>query len=607
MTEEILSKPTMNQNPKTCQFIRLIIAFMALTSALTPVDLLAQPNKLVISRYDQLSSNANINSIYIDPNNTIYVATTNGVKIIRNISDPSSSSLQDQNIVAVTSDRKYGAYAASTHAIYAIPSEEKIMLPESSAKISCLAVIKSRIWIGTDHGVYIYSIAAKVFEHKNMANSELKSDKINFMVQDKEGIIWLGTGAGEMRIDDDKWKSYHSDFDVINYYENKEGLWFIGNNDMWLVDYFNREYKVGLDEELYSGALNDFAIDSKGKLYVASDKLVRYDPYTETIEKTPEDAGIVSKKCTSIACDQNDNIWIGTNGAGLYRLVFGDQTKNELTATCLLVKEISCSDRNDAEIKVNVSGGKEPYTYAWSNSSLRGGNPKNIEAGEYTVTVTDQFQNKYITYITVNSQPPLTIELADSRRISAPNKKDGALEVKASGGVGPLTYFWSTGDKTSRIERLKAGDYTITVTDAHKCDISARYTVAKEKFIPQLDMALLKVGETLRMNELYFKADSTEVSPESFQVLDEVLAFLKVHNSVIVEIGGHTNTIPPHEYCDKLSTDRARNVAAYFYDAGIPPNRLSYKGYGKRSPISNSDSLEGRRKNQRVEIKILGL
>jgi len=84
-----------------------------------------------------------------------------------------------------------------------------------------------------------------------------------------------------------------------------------------------------------------------------------------------------------------------------------------------------------------------------------------------------------------------------------------------------------------------------------------------------------------------------------------VYSFLKEYIDVSVEIGGHTNGTPPHKYCDKLSKERAKAVAQYLVRKGIPANRLKYKGYGKRKPIANNLTKEGRIKNQRVEIKIL--
>lgn len=92
---------------------------------------------------------------------------------------------------------------------------------------------------------------------------------------------------------------------------------------------------------------------------------------------------------------------------------------------------------------------------------------------------------------------------------------------------------------------------------------------------------------------------------ENYAILNEVYAFLKKNPKVVIEIGGHTNTIPPHEYCDRLSTLRAKSVAEYIINQGIDPSRVTYKGYGKRKPLIDSRSLEARKKNQRVEIKIL--
>ncbi|MBK9733528.1 MAG: OmpA family protein, partial [Saprospiraceae bacterium] len=64
---------------------------------------------------------------------------------------------------------------------------------------------------------------------------------------------------------------------------------------------------------------------------------------------------------------------------------------------------------------------------------------------------------------------------------------------------------------------------------------------------------------------------------------------------------------PPHEYCDQLSTARAKKVAEFLYNRGISKSRVTFKGYGKREPLTDSTSAQGRQKNQRVEIKIMSI
>ena len=120
-----------------------------------------------------------------------------------------------------------------------------------------------------------------------------------------------------------------------------------------------------------------------------------------------------------------------------------------------------------------------------------------------------------------------------------------------------------------------------------------------------LDIKKIKVGQKIEIKNLFFKADSSRITEQSYPVLDELYTFMKSNKEVQIEIGGHTNNLPAREFCDSLSTGRARAVANYLMLRGIGEDRLTYKGYGKRQPIASNLTKEGRRRNQRVEIKIL--
>jgi outer membrane protein OmpA-like peptidoglycan-associated protein len=117
------------------------------------------------------------------------------------------------------------------------------------------------------------------------------------------------------------------------------------------------------------------------------------------------------------------------------------------------------------------------------------------------------------------------------------------------------------------------------------------------------------VGQKIRLTHLYFKADSVNLDPDSYKVLNELAEYLKAYPKTVIEIGGHTNTIPPDDYCIHLSTERAKSVQEYLVTQGIPAMRLQYKGYGKSDPLIVNDKYnkEAKLKNQRVEIKILAL
>lgn len=114
-----------------------------------------------------------------------------------------------------------------------------------------------------------------------------------------------------------------------------------------------------------------------------------------------------------------------------------------------------------------------------------------------------------------------------------------------------------------------------------------------------------KVGEIIKINNLYFTANSDSIPPNSLTSLDDIYNFLTSNPTLVVEIGGHTNGIPKDAFCDSLSTLRAKAVADYLIKKGVPKERMTYVGYGRRKPIDTNFTKEGRVRNQRVELKIL--
>ncbi|MCB0593196.1 MAG: OmpA family protein [Lewinellaceae bacterium] len=128
---------------------------------------------------------------------------------------------------------------------------------------------------------------------------------------------------------------------------------------------------------------------------------------------------------------------------------------------------------------------------------------------------------------------------------------------------------------------------------------------APAQVVASLNKAALQEGEVFRVDNLHFEADSAKIKEESYALLNEISSILIKRAGVVVEIGGHTNGLPPDDYCDRLSEARALNVYRFLLGNGVPEERLQYKGYGKRKPIASNKTPRGRQMNQRVEITIL--
>lgn len=135
--------------------------------------------------------------------------------------------------------------------------------------------------------------------------------------------------------------------------------------------------------------------------------------------------------------------------------------------------------------------------------------------------------------------------------------------------------------------------------------ISAASADYKPKVLVELQKDKVKQGQIIEIKNLYFPADSSTISKNSYEVLNDIYGFLMNSKKIVIEIGGHTNNVPPDEYCNLLSTARAKSVAEYLVAKGVNPEKIQFKGYGKKKPVADNRTSEGRIKNQRVELKIL--
>jgi outer membrane protein OmpA-like peptidoglycan-associated protein len=102
-----------------------------------------------------------------------------------------------------------------------------------------------------------------------------------------------------------------------------------------------------------------------------------------------------------------------------------------------------------------------------------------------------------------------------------------------------------------------------------------------------------------------FDVGSYSLKPEFRATLDKVAESLKQYPNSLIDVYGHTDSTGSDAFNQTLSENRARTVANYLTMQGIAPARIRSQGYGKTMPIADNTTEEGRRKNRRVEIKIV--
>lgn len=114
-----------------------------------------------------------------------------------------------------------------------------------------------------------------------------------------------------------------------------------------------------------------------------------------------------------------------------------------------------------------------------------------------------------------------------------------------------------------------------------------------------------KVGQSIKLENIYFKKASAELLKESFDELDKLFSFLKNNQSVEIEIAGHTSSEGEASYNLNLSKERSESIVDYLKTKGIEGNRLKPIGYGPKFPVVEEKTEADRKLNRRVEFKIL--
>jgi outer membrane protein OmpA-like peptidoglycan-associated protein len=116
---------------------------------------------------------------------------------------------------------------------------------------------------------------------------------------------------------------------------------------------------------------------------------------------------------------------------------------------------------------------------------------------------------------------------------------------------------------------------------------------------------ILKKGQVVTLDKIYFDQGSYVLRPISYEQLDYLVSKLKQKPSLIIEVGGHTDDVGDLRLNLALSENRATVVANYLIKKGIDEDRITHKGYGHIRPVAPNFTEPNRKKNRRVEFTVM--
>jgi outer membrane protein OmpA-like peptidoglycan-associated protein len=109
-------------------------------------------------------------------------------------------------------------------------------------------------------------------------------------------------------------------------------------------------------------------------------------------------------------------------------------------------------------------------------------------------------------------------------------------------------------------------------------------------------------GVVVNLPDILFDINKATLKSDAQVALAKLAGIVSLFPNINLRIEGYTDSTGSDELNDRLSRDRAASVRSFLVSQGIGGDRMTTEGYGKRYPIADNSTVQGRAKNRRVEI-----
>jgi outer membrane protein OmpA-like peptidoglycan-associated protein len=179
--------------------------------------------------------------------------------------------------------------------------------------------------------------------------------------------------------------------------------------------------------------------------------------------------------------------------------------------------------------------------------------------------------------------------------ITQSNPETGEYEIKL-----PAGYLYGI--------RAEAKDHISESQNLDLRNITSDVVLDDRNFSLQpIQVARIDENVSITLNNIFFDFDKATLRPESYPELNRIVTLLNERPTMLVEIDGHTCDIGEENYNMGLSERRAKSVQGYLLSKGIDAARVTVQFFGESKPAVENKDRTTRRKNRRVEFKIVKL
>lgn len=177
--------------------------------------------------------------------------------------------------------------------------------------------------------------------------------------------------------------------------------------------------------------------------------------------------------------------------------------------------------------------------------------------------------------------------------ISQSDPRTGEYEIRLPGGH----LYGIRAEATDRISENQNLDLRNVTND--------QVVEAKDFELDPIGLSAVEENVTLVLNNIFFDFDKSTLKAASFPELNRIVSVMNERSGMQIQIAGHADATGSEAYNLNLSERRAKAVVQYLQEKGIADNRISVVFFGEQNPVAPNTTPDGRRKNRRVEFKIL--
>ena len=214
-----------------------------------------------------------------------------------------------------------------------------------------------------------------------------------------------------------------------------------------------------------------------------------------------------------------------------------DSTTNTMSSSINILSNVSCFGGNDASVEVITSGAHAPYIYQWfgpngfysTTSSI-----SSLYAETYSVTVSDTNNCTVNTSINLTEPAALIFTSLASTDATCLGACDGTVEISLTGGTAPYTGHAQNNNTGNSLMNLLsgdslfggvcAGDYTISLSDAHGCSSELLVGGNDQQTINALDTIDVAI-DPLSCFFIFCHGDSTGGVALDFSIYDTLYSY----------------------------------------------------------------------------------